>query len=172
MDEWMSELTKHTEETESRSIADYKVQKTRTHNHTKQTAHTHTHTASYAVSPWSLFPPAVSPVSSVPLGPRGHHSRWGWCGSTGTLSSGRTTPGPGGSRAARSGGRTGGYSAHGGEERRGGAGGLVLSHAKGSSRLYAMAGCILLRYWKLLKEHILKRFCLCVPKQNFAFQIE
>lgn len=61
--------------------------------------------------PWSRAPPAGSPVSSGRLGPRGRRSQSGWCGSTWTPSSGRTTPVPGGSTEAPFSGTTGGCSA-------------------------------------------------------------
>lgn len=89
-----------------------------THTHTRDVQHIETacpclwaHMWACPCWPWSHAPPAGSPVSSGRLGPRGRRSRSGWCDSTWTPSSGRTTPVPGGSMEAPSSGTTGGCSA-------------------------------------------------------------
>lgn len=76
-------------------------------------AQCYTRTCSYAFensSPWSPFPPEGSRVSSVRLDLHGRRWRSGWCGSSGTHASCRTTRAPGASKAARCAGRTDGYS--------------------------------------------------------------
>ncbi len=105
---WTDDTHTHTPEFE-RSITHTQT----VYKHT--TKHTCPHTAGVCVYsaycwPWSLSPPAASPVSSEQLVLRGRHWQSRWCGSTWTLSSGRTRREPGGSTGAQSSGTTGGCS--------------------------------------------------------------
>lgn len=76
--------------------------------------HPHAHTlelrSSEDSSPWSPSPPEGSRVSSAQPDLRGRRWRSGWCGSSETHASCRTTRAPGASKAARCAGRKDGYS--------------------------------------------------------------
>lgn len=79
---------------------------------------------SRSVSPLFLSLPKGSRASFEQPAPRGRRSLSGWCGSSWTRASGRTTHAPGGSREGLSAERTGGYS----EEHRAGNVRLTVFH--------------------------------------------
>lgn len=87
-------------------IEDLWLFKSRSRSH----AHANTLWKEGGISPSFLSPPTGSRASFGQPGLRGHRLLSGWCGSSWTRASGRTTRVPGGSREGLSAERTGGYS--------------------------------------------------------------